>query len=389
MESKLTPGTIVKLKNLKDKRLFGHLFVVLETLQDNQVMKVSPITSLSNYDEERLKKYGQFKYVIKDWKEAGLSHESLVSLDTQGALPIDQYLFSVEKHLSKDDSEGVLKKGQEVARIHQRVESIRLTYASLNESFTTDAVMLSRYGVVYPGIDNAYHPNTGSQEDGYPEIERVVDWLFQHEIKGVYPALKNWIFTRTAQAINDGYDSTDLREIVNEVLCADIYTPCAQAQSAVEDALYYFKSNRDVYKEFLKSDLLQYSEQIATYLNEKFLRIRVGGKLNPEGADAIYFRISSHGYDWHRCIVDFLWDVFSTPDKMPKRIVVCTDAETNPPERVYFDGSPDDFLNEDQKVYESLRSEVERGLDSMNLDRKSQIMNKRFSKHFDQYISYK
>ena len=37
--------------------------------------------------------------------------------------------------------------------------------------------MLHRNGTVYPCIDNRYHPNPGTEETEYDEIERPVDWL--------------------------------------------------------------------------------------------------------------------------------------------------------------------------------------------------------------------
>ena len=99
------------------------------------------------------------------------------------------------------------------------------------------------------------------------------------------------------------------------------------------------------------------AKHITEFLNENFLRVRAGGKLNPEGADAIYFRISSHGYNWHSVIVDFLWDTFGEPSKMPKRIVVCHDAETNPPEVILFDGTPQELFEQyDDKVFASTKN---------------------------------
>lgn len=374
-------GTIVKLKNLKIRRLFGHLFVVTRVSDSGEFFQVSPITSMSNWDQDRLSKFGKYKYVIKDWKSAGLKHSSLVSLDTSGDLKVSDYLHSIVNHLSSEDTEGLLKKFGEVHKLNQKVESFSLRGSRLS----SDALMLSRYGDVYPGIDNAYHPNTGSKEEGYLEIERVVDWFYLHGISdGISSSLQNWIFVRTAQAINDGLE--DPQEIVEEVLCSDIYDPCTKTVSVVEDAINYFELNKEVFKEFLDADVDQFAENIATYLNEKFLRVRIGGKLNPQGEDAIYFRISSHGYDWHRCISNFLWDL----NVLPSRMVICHDAETNPPEKILYDGSPKEFLEElDDKVYESLREKLSEGLDNINRDRRSQLMNYRFREMFSHYVSYK
>lgn len=383
MVSMIDQGTIVKLKNLKVKRLFGHLFVVTKVREGGEYFQISPITSMSNWDEGRLRKFGSYKYILKDWESAGLKNPSLVSLDSVGDLSVSEYLYSIVGHLSEEDTCGIIEKSESISKVNQKVENYKFK-TPLNESFSSDALMLSRYGEVYPGIDNAYHPNPGSKEDGYPEIERVVDWFYQHEIKGIYPALKKWIFSRTAKVINDGFEDPD--EIIVEVLCSDIYDPNVRTVAVVEDAINYFKLNKDVFKEFVKDNINQSAEKVATYLNEKFLRVRIGGKLNPQGEDAIYFRISSHGYDWHRCISDFLWDM----KNFPSRMVICHDAETNPPEKILYDGSPREFLEDpDDKVYENMRRRISYGLEDVNRDHQSQIMNKRFSEMFRSYISYK
>lgn len=246
-------------------------------------------------------------------------------------------------------------------------------------SISGDAIMLSRYGEVYPAIDNLYHPNPGSKEDEYPEIERTIDWLYQHDISGIKKSLDQWIKIRVAHTISeDGLDDFD--DIVKEVMYSDIYDPCENTLNSIKDAIEDFRISKDLLLEYSDKSELPFSEKIAVYLNEKFLRVRAGGKLNPEGTDSIYFRISSHGYDWHRTIVEFLWDVFKSPDQMPKRIWIGHDAETNPPEVTLFDGSPNDLLeNEDVKVFEELKSSIREGLPSqMNNDRKCFLMNKRF-----------
>lgn len=250
---------------------------------------------------------------------------------------------------------------------------------SSNSSVSGSALMLSRYGEIYPAIDNLYHPNPGLKEDGYQEIERTIDWLYQYDSNGVKKFLDQWIKVRVAKSISENkfYDFDD---IVKDVMYSDIYDPCDQTLVAISDAIDDFKINRDLLLEYSEKDEFPFSEKIVVYLNEKFLRVRSGGKFNPEGTNSIYFRISSHGYDWHRTIVEFLWDVFKSPDKMPHKIWIGHDAETNPPEITLFEGSPNDLLeNDDDKVFEDLKVSIREGLPStMNIDRKCFLMNKRF-----------
>lgn len=231
-----------------------------------------------------------------------------------------------------------------------------------------DSVMIDRYGDVYPTIDNKMHPNPGTEEDGYSEIERTIDWLYQHDQKAIKPVLDEWVMTRAARLIAEGY--SDNLEIINEVYYSDLYTPCKRAIDSVRSAIESLQDDK-LLKKYLEEDEITYARKIASWLNERFLRVRAGGKLNPEGANAIYFRISSHGYDWHRVIVNFLWDVFKDPKDMPSRIWIGHDAETNPPETVLFDGTPDDLLTKaDQKVFESvIKYKKDINLETINYDR--------------------
>lgn len=43
--------------------------------------------------------------------------------------------------------------------------------------------------------------------------------------------------------------------------------------------------------------------------------------------------------------MDFLWDTFKNPDAMPHKIWVGHDAETNPPETVLFEGTPQELFS--------------------------------------------
>lgn len=217
-----------------------------------------------------------------------------------------------------------------------------------------DSVMINRYGDVYPTIDNKMHPNPGTEEDGYSEIERTVDWLYQNDQKAIKPMLDEWVITRVANLLAEGY--TDKDEIVTEVFYSDIYTPCEKSLNSVTSAIKSLSNSDEMLKKYLKEDEIIYARKIASWLNENFIRVRAGGKLNPEGADAIYFRISSHGYNWRRVIENFLWDVFKDPKSMPRRIWIGSDSETRPPEVVMYDGTPEDlFTKYDSVIFESNR----------------------------------
>lgn len=243
-----------------------------------------------------------------------------------------------------------------------------------------NAVMLSKYGDVYNSIDNAYHPNPGTKEDEYSEIERCIDWLIANNLKSIYPEIQDWIAIRVANYLEEeiDIDNIDSKDLMDSVLYTDAYKPCFGTVTMVQEAYDYFKENPDMIEKFIEKDELIPAEKIADYINEKFLRVRAGGKLNPNGEDAIYFRISSHGYDWHRTIVDFLWEIYEDPKNMPHRIWIGHDAETNPPETVLFDGTPNELFNDfDYKKFEQFKKEHVRLIrESINNDRKNFKLNR-------------
>lgn len=235
-----------------------------------------------------------------------------------------------------------------------------------------DAVMLSKYGDIYNCIDNAYHPNTGSKADGYPEIERCIDWLLGNNLFAVKGAIVEWLKCRVALVIDE-----DFEEVIHDVMYDDFYQISDETRKLISEIYNDFIENEDELNQYIGKDELIPAEKIANYINETFLRIRCGGKLNPDGSNSIYFRISSHGYDWHRNIVDFLWEVFGDIKSMPEKIVICHDAETNPPEIILFEGTPIELFEDfDQKKFESFKKDMKVILESkINNDRKAFRLN--------------
>lgn len=247
-----------------------------------------------------------------------------------------------------------------------------------------DAVMLSKYGDLYNVIDNAYHPNPGTREDGFSEIERCIDWIVRNNIHGVDAQIKDWLILRILN-IDEEYNLETLSddEIIEEIFYCDASLICNQLKSQVSQIVDDIKSidfDDNPYIEYADKSEIDVAEQIADFINEKFLRIRAGGKLNPEGTDSLYFRISSHGFDWNRVITEFLWDYFKSEKNMPKQIVICHDAETNPPEIILFDGTPETLFRDfDTAKFESYKKK-RNSVNISNNDRKSDALNKIFIK---------
>lgn len=205
-----------------------------------------------------------------------------------------------------------------------------------------ECAMIDRYGNIYDCLDNCYHPNPGTEETQYSEIERTIDWLYSYDVTPVKPLLDKWIANRVANVY--GEIAQEYEDVLVNVMYCDAYEPCQATKDAVHSALSVCETGREAKEMYLKYDYLDFCRQIVSYLNENFMRVRCNGKLNPEGADIIVFRISSHGYDWSPIIRNFLWEVFHNVDSMPKGVWIGYDAETHPPEKVLYDGTSKDLI---------------------------------------------
>ena len=112
-------GSVVLLSGLKKRGLQGHPFVILS--EGATKYNVVLITSLSNYDEERFKKYADEKVVLRDYKDAGLDHPSIVSLNVRGSVRKDQ-VHRILGQLSEEHWNRV-QENYEVIRIQNVVEN--------------------------------------------------------------------------------------------------------------------------------------------------------------------------------------------------------------------------------------------------------------------------
>ena len=242
-----------------------------------------------------------------------------------------------------------------------------------------ECCMLSKYGEVFNCIDNAYHPNPGLEEEEYPEIELCIDWLIRNNL-GNMKYITNWIGYRIINAIDEG--ETDINDIAeNYVFYSDLSNISKESIDLVKE-LYEDISNDDELYAYYAEDVNEFetAKKIVRYINETFTRVRAGGKLNSRGSDEIYFRISSHGYDWSRVFTEFLWDVFKDIKDMPRRIWIGHDLETMGEEKVLFDGTPEELFDKyDNKIMEEVNAHKRSG-ESVNWDRESAKLNLLYNK---------
>ena len=135
--------------------------------------------------------------------------------------------------------------------------------------------MLHRNGTVYPCIDNRYHPNPGTEETEYDEIERPVDWLIAHGF--LSDEIEMWLYARIAALIDeDGYDAdADMNEIVKSIMYSDSYQVDSKTRQLIGD-IYAWMGDEDNLRNCIDINESQYARDIARFINENFLRIRAG-----------------------------------------------------------------------------------------------------------------
>jgi len=203
-------------------------------------------------------------------------------------------------------------------------------------------VVLSRLGDVYSCISNGFHPHCGNRDQDYPEMYSAVDWMIDNRVNRGCKAVNQWLAYQLKDCYNSGLDL----ELSIDAIFAGI-EPSARTIEVCNRLWEQIDSFN-----YSEDDCLEFADKIDSYLNQNFLRVRAGGKLNPSSADSIYFRISSKDYDWRNVIEDFLWDTFKSIDNMPSLIWIGHDEETNPPEVVLFEGTPEElFVKEDSKIF--------------------------------------
>ena len=219
---------------------------------------------------------------------------------------------------------------------------IRLRILGAEQIQSMNCVVLGKLGDVYPCIDDGFHPHCGNREYGYSEMYSAVDWMINNRVNRGCKAIQKWL----EQQLKDCKDN--FLDLDNSIQL--IFAEIEPSDRTLEICTHIWEYIDTV--TYDSDKCLEYADEIDYYLNQNFLRVRSGGKLNPGSSDSIYFRISSKDYNWRNVIEDFLWDTFKSIDKMPSLIWIGHDEETNPPEVVLFEGTPEDlFVKEDSKIF--------------------------------------
>jgi len=233
-----------------------------------------------------------------------------------------------------------------------------------------ESVMLDKAGNVYPTIDGMYHPPASTGE-----IERTADWLCQYIKPPLFnkfrETIMDWLRIRYANIWFDEPDVIDDRAaFMNALLYTDKHSEelwqLVQEVAVIADDL----DDKQI-EEMGQQDENGVDEFLVHLVNEQFLRVRAGGKLNPEPENnTVYFRISSRGFNWRPVIEQYMWDTFNSPENMPSGMWIGTDKESRGEEIIYFDGDPRDYFSAndwyDMKVFSSAQEKANAYRSRMN-----------------------
>lgn len=149
---------------------------------------------------------------------------------------------------------------------------------SVDRTLLGECCMLSKYGEIYDCIDNVMHPNPGTEETQYDEIERTIDWILRVPFYKMVSDCTHWIEIKTAKYLKE-FPESSLDDVILNIMYSDLYTPCKMCTDIFEDTYNDFVfGHRDI-NAYANSDDIEISRKITNWLNENFLRVRAGGKV--------------------------------------------------------------------------------------------------------------
>ena len=154
---------------------------------------------------------------------------------------------------------------------------------------TSTAWMVRRDGKAIPCIQHIYADLSELDETLY-----AAEWLYQNTIDKETKSL--------CISLIKSYGCTLERQNVIRGILKDI-----EKKPYVFLTAEFINSVRKVIDNTECGDISELSKRVESALNEEFLRVRYGGLYNTcANSKDIYFRVSSHGFDWFRIICRFV-----------------------------------------------------------------------------------
>ena len=154
---------------------------------------------------------------------------------------------------------------------------------------TSTAWMVRRDGKAIPCVQHIYADSSELDETLY-----AAEWLYQNTIDKETKSI--------CISLIKSYGCTLDRQNVIGGILKDI-----DKKPYVFLTAEFINSVRKVIDNTACGDISELSKKVESTLNEEFLRVRYGGLYNTcANSRDIYFRVSSHGFDWFRIICSFL-----------------------------------------------------------------------------------
>lgn len=199
----------------------------------------------------------------------------------------------------------------------------------------SSAFCMDRSGNVY---DVYVHPFGSLEEDSIEDAA----WLLAVKDSKVSDICLNYLAGMMCELYYNGSTDDFLDEVKEEFRIIECLKKYYSYNYIANDVVSFAKKNNF---DFSGLDLDSLGNQIKSYLNQNYIRIRFGSEFqtSADREGSIYFRLSSSGYDWYNNIVKFL-DDFSRSHRI-KDITIEKDKESSGSNTIYANHVPfTDFL---------------------------------------------
>ena len=217
------------------------------------------------------------------------------------------------------------------------MERIKLTKVLDNIPESGEVIVISREGKVFPAIYGLEHPPTTT---GRVDLGRTVDWIYQHKLESYVggDVAFNWLRTEVARTLTQhDSDVADTKEVWTALLIRT--TECCKRfwriASKITKELEHMSID-DLHE--IVNQNTQTDSVLVEAINQRFLRVRAGGKYFPEENDyRLYFTVASKDFNWLPVISDYMDSYF--PSKNRPDIWIGTDRRGIGREIVYYEGT--------------------------------------------------
>lgn len=195
------------------------------------------------------------------------------------------------------------------------------------------AWMLRSDGQAFPVVQHLY----GMDDDDLSSEAEVAAFLVKTSSKDIelaYDVLDIWMALLIENSVSYNASSTDIDNAIlkrlDEVPYKFMYPLSVDEFLDIHHSLGHYNDIDSLY-DFIDNSISKlgyYQSAIKESLNQQFCRVRYGGKYNSsDGESAIWFRVSSVGYNWANVIYEFTAAIYHKYHI--EYITICRDHESD------------------------------------------------------------